>query len=165
MRVRRGAVYGAITIITLVTLLSGPLVGAVDLTSEPDTGITDDLGNGSADVSVLSFPETASISEGRFGSEQLYLRVPDATYRLSNVSGQPSIEYTLLLEENYYSTSTTSFVTAAEEGRRTASLDRVTFQRSELQRDRYNATLSLVLRANGNETVIREERFVVEVEE
>ena len=157
-------VYGAVAVIVTVTLLSGPLVGAIDLTSEEDRGLTDDLGNGSADVEVLSFPESATISEGRYGSEQYYLRVPTATYRLSNVTGQPAVEYSILLRENYYSTSTSTFVTSESEGERTASLERVVFDESELERGAYNATLSLVLRANGDETMIRNTSFVVEVE-
>ena len=158
------AVVAAVSTIVAVTLLSGPLVGAVDLTTESGTGISDELGEGSAEVSVESLPTDLTISEGRYGSEQFFLRVPDATVRLSNVTGQPLLKYNIRIEDLGYSSGTTLFISAEQEGTNRLSLTRSTFDAGEIRQDSYEATLSVSLRANGTERVVRERAVVVEVE-
>ena len=165
MEPRRLVVYSVVAVVVAVTLASGPLVGAVDLTEEADDGITEELGEGSADVELHVFPEEVTLSEGRYGSEQYYLRVPDASYTLSNVTGQPIVVYSVTLEgpETYSSGSKNSFVTAENEGRRIISIDEKVFDRDELRPGRYNATVTLLVRGDGEQT-IETETFTVEVE-
>lgn len=161
----RLAVYGTLTVVVVLTLLSGPIVEPIDFTDDSG-GITDDFGNGSADVAVVSFPDSVTLSEGRYGSGQYYLRVPDATYSLSNVTGQPSIVYSLELDgpDKYYTTSQTEFVTDANAGQRRIRIGETVFDRDELRSDRYNATVTLLVRGGSEETVLRERTYDVEVE-
>lgn len=165
MDAARGSVYAAVALIAAVTIISGPLVGAVDLTYERGSGITDDIGSGSADVVVHSLPESATISEGRYGSQTVYLRVPDARITLSNVTGQPLLKYDLDIPELGFSTGTTTFVTERSEGRKTLSIPRKTFDASEIERDRYEATVSILVRADGNTTVVDQRSMNVEVKQ
>lgn len=164
MDAARGSVYGAVALIVAVTVLSGPLVGVVDLTYERGTGLTDEAGSGSVDVAVQSLPDRGTISEGRYGSQKFYLRVPDAVVTLSNVTGQPLVKYDLDIPGLGLSTGTTAFVTDAAAGRKTLSISQQTFEPDELSQDRYDATVSVLVRADGNATVVAERSIVIEVE-
>lgn len=164
MNLRQMTVATSVAVIVLVTLASGPLVGAVDFTTEVDRGPSGDTGEGSADVTVLSLPDSATISEGRYGSQKSYLRVPDATVDLQNVTGEPLVQYELDIPEMGYSTATTAFLSPGMSGQQTLEITRVAFEPGEITRSQYNATLSIALRANGNKTVIQSRAIVIEVE-
>lgn len=161
----RRAVVAAVALIAAVTLVSGPLVGAVDLTREPDDGPGGGFGNGSATVSVTDFPDSVAIEQGRYGSQQYFLRVPDATVDIADIEGQPFLKYDLYIEEMALSKTTTVFLDPSYEGQNTLSIDEQAFDPEEIDRRRYNATLTISLRADGDETVIQRERFAMEVRE
>ncbi|MEF8977175.1 MAG: hypothetical protein V5A21_13190 [Halapricum sp.] len=159
----RLAVYGVTGLILAVTLLSGPLVGAVDLTEESTCDAP--VGSGSATVTVDSLPEKATISKGKFGSEVYYLDVPDGQATVANVSGQPLLSYDLSIPEMGFSAGPTLFLCDGQSATQTLSIRKSTFEEEDIQADSYNATLSVTLRADGSETVVREKSITVEVEE
>lgn len=80
--------------ILFVLLLSGP-VGGVDFTGEPTT-----LGSGNATVTVVE-PSTdrLTVSEGRFGTNVTYVRIPDAVLNVEQFRGQPKVVYLVTVPE------------------------------------------------------------------
>lgn len=78
-------------IIVALLMLSGPLGGLA--VTDPDHGQLDD---GTATVTVLQ-PDTEglSVTPGRFGTEAVYLRVPDLVVDVEQVAGQPRLVYDL----------------------------------------------------------------------
>ncbi|MFB6188412.1 MAG: hypothetical protein ABEI57_00875 [Halapricum sp.] len=158
----QSVVYGVVGVILLVTLVSGPLVGVVDLTHAQRC--TAPVGSGSASVTVDSLPDRATISKGKFGSEAYYLQVPDGAVRLSNVTGQPLLSYDISIPEMGLTTGPTLFLCAGQARRQTLSIRQRTIDQNELDANSYNATLTVSLRADGNETVVREKPIVVEVD-
>jgi hypothetical protein len=77
----------AVGIIVAVLLVTGPI--GVSVTGEPDT-----LGDGTATVTVLEPGSDAlSITDGRFGTEVSYVRIPDLVVDVESVSGQPRLLY------------------------------------------------------------------------
>jgi hypothetical protein len=84
----------AVSLVVVVAVLTGPL-GLVDLTGEPAQ-----LGDGNASVAVLG-PETGRIpmTEGRFGADVMYTRLPDLAVEITAVTGRPRILYTVRVPE------------------------------------------------------------------
>jgi hypothetical protein len=82
------AVLFTVGIILFVLVLTGP-VGGVDLTGEPAT-----LDEGNASVTVVDGSvDTITVSEGRFGTNVTYVRLPDAVLDVDRVRGQPRVVY------------------------------------------------------------------------
>jgi hypothetical protein len=82
------AVLSTVGIILFVLVLSGP-VGGVDFTGEPTT-----LDDGNASVTVAEgSTDTLTVSEGRFGTNVTYVRIPDAVLDVESVRGQPRVVY------------------------------------------------------------------------
>lgn len=164
MGVSRATVYAVVGIIVGLTLASGPLVGAVDLTSERGPEITDQFGNGSADVTVEPLPESLTISQGRYGSQQFYLRVPDVRANVSNVVGQPFLRYDVSIDEMGYSASTTAFLSPSVEGVTVLSMDAPPFDEGDVQQDRYDATITILVHSDGTDRIVERTNVTVEVE-
>lgn len=162
MEETRLAAYGVTGFVLLVTLVSGPLVGAVDLTQEP-RGCTAQIGSGSANVSVESLPDSATISKGDFGAETYYLEVPDGSATVANVTGQPILSYTISIPELGRTAGPTLFLCADQSGRQELSIQRLTIDEADLDADSYDATLTLFLRGDGAEVLVREQSITVEV--
>jgi hypothetical protein len=164
MDATRLAVYGVAGIVLAVTLVSGPLVGAVDLTQEPQA-CSAPVGTGTATVSVDSLPDSATISKGEFGSEVYYLQVPDGSATVENVTGQPTLSYTISIPELGRTAGPVLFLCADQSARQPLSIDRRTIEEEDLTADSYEATLTLLLRGDGGETLVREKAITVEVEQ
>lgn len=165
MDTSEASVAVAVGVIVAVTLLSGPLAGAVDLTPATSEGICTDSTNASVDVTVESLPDSATLSEGRYGSQTYYLRVPDAVATVQNITGCPFLVYEFDIEEMSYGVSTTAFLSPDRTGRQTLEIERIPREASEITREQYNATTRLLIRTDAGDTVVREESFVIEVEE
>jgi len=163
MEETRLAVYGVAGFILMVTLVSGPLVGAVDLTQEP-TGCTEPIGSGSATVDVDSLPDSATISKGQFGAETYYLDVPDGSATVTNVTGQPILSYTISIPELGRTAGPTLFLCADQSSQQTLSIQRLTIDENTLDDEAYDATLTLILRGDGEEVLVREQSITVEVQ-
>jgi len=88
--VRYPSAWLTVGVVLFVLLLSGP-VGGVDFSGEPAS-----LGDGNASVTVVEpTPEQIVVTEGRFGTNVTYVRVPDAVVDVEAVSGRPRIVYTV----------------------------------------------------------------------
>jgi len=163
MEETRLAVYGVVGVVLVVTLVSGPLVGAVDLTQEP-TGCMEPVGSGSATVEVDTLPDSATISKGQFGAKAYYLNVPDGSVTVTNVTGQPILSYTISIPELSRTAGPTLFLCADQSSQQTLSIQRLTIDENTLDDETYDATLTLVLRGDGEEVLVREQSISVEVQ-
>jgi hypothetical protein len=156
----RAAVYATAAVILLVTVASGPLVGAVTV---PKGGVSGPApGTGSATVSVVSMPDRATLEPGQYGTDVYYLKVPDAAVDVSAVTGRPVLTYSLSVPE-LKSRSSVFFLRPGEQGRTELSMDRLSFDPGAVDRERYTGELRLVLRGSGGETTLYREPVVVEV--
>lgn len=152
-----------LTIIT-VSLLSGPLVAGVDLTptSESD-GPAPQTGN--ATVDIVSVPETTRLEKGAFKSDAPYtLIVPDATVRLSEVTGGPFLVYKIRIPELGYTRGTTHFLDSSMSGQRSLELDQTTLDK-EFSQEAYRGEILLLLRGDGPERTLYRGNVTVEVTE
>lgn len=158
----RLAVVGVVATVLVVSLLSGPLVAGVDLSPTPtDDGAPPQTGN--ATVEVLSTPDSVRLEKGSFGSDAPYtLVVPDATVRISNVTGGPLLVYKLRIPDLGYSRGTTHFLDASSAGTRSVGLEQTTVDEN-LSKDQYRGELLLLLRGDGPERTLHRDNVTVEV--
>jgi hypothetical protein len=161
MERERATVWGVVSLVVVTTLVSGPLVGAVDLTTEPEM----DFGTGSMTVDSVTLPDRATLSVGRFGAGEYTLRVPDASVEISAVDGRPLLVYRLSIRERGYTRSTVHFVSQKNVGPYSLSLSDDRFDRAEITNDSYQGRLEVIARANERSRVITAQQITVEVVE
>ncbi|MEF8785937.1 MAG: hypothetical protein V5A45_08390 [Haloarculaceae archaeon] len=84
----------AVAVILVGMLLSGP-VGGVELVGERPS-----IGDGTASVTVVEpTAETIQVTEGRFGTNVSYVRIPDLVLDVTSVDGQPRVLYQVTIPE------------------------------------------------------------------
>lgn len=163
MDAARAAVYATVGVILGTVVVSGPLVGAVDLTTERSGTFAP--GTGSADVTVVAVPERARLEKGEFGAGAYYLRVPDATVRIDAIEGQPMLVYKIRIPDLAVTRGTTHFLDATNAGELALSLEATTFQPDEIDRASYRAELVVLVRGGDTERVLVERTITVTVTE
>ncbi|GCF14130.1 hypothetical protein Harman_20650 [Haloarcula mannanilytica] len=79
-----------VAVVIVVTLLvTGPLLGVDAVETQPTI-----IGDGTASVSSVDVASSEiRITDGRFGADAAYLRVPDASVTVDAVSGRPRLLY------------------------------------------------------------------------
>lgn len=138
-------------VILLVSLLSGPLVGAIDLRSEVPGDVP---GDGSVDVAVLSVPDEGRLEPKRYLTGGHVVSLPPATVEVSNLSGNPMLVYKLQIPEMWYVAVTTYVLDGESTGRRTLTLDEPILNRTSLPRDSYQGELRVIRRIDERDTVL-----------
>jgi len=84
----------AVGAIAFVILLSTPIAG-LDFSGEPAQ-----LGDGTASVTVVEpSGSQLQIEPGRFGTQAVYLRIPDLVATVDSLQGQPQLVYELTVPE------------------------------------------------------------------
>jgi hypothetical protein len=155
----RTVVLAAVSLILLVTAATGTPLWTV-----PEMGANQaPLGQGTASVSVVSMPDTATLDPGRQGGDVYYLRVPDATVEISQLRGNPILTYSIDIDGLGYSTSSVNALATTGEGQASLSISDVALEGDRLTQDRYEGELRLVLRGDGDEQVVYSEPITVEV--
>jgi hypothetical protein len=160
MRVATGAVYGTVAVILVATLISGPLVVAVDFT--PERSGLGGIGQGTLTVENVTLPSEATLDRG-FQSENYYLKAPDARLVGAAVTGRPIVEYKLEIPALNFTRATTSFLDAGANGTVELSLTQISFGPDDVSQSRYDGTVRLVARYDGTEQVLGERPITVEV--
>lgn len=153
-------VWGTVLVVVAVGVLSGPLVGAVDLTTEPPD--PEALGTGAATVDVESVPTDARLDETAY-SGAYALEIPAATVAVSNVTGEPMLVYRLRIPELGAQRSTVFFLDGETEGELALSIESESVDAERITQDEYDAELRLLLRADGDDEVLHESDVTVEV--
>ena len=160
MDVDRGAVFAVTAVVLLVTVSTGPL-GPLDVSTQRFGG--EAPGTGNVTVTSVSIAGQPTLEPGRQGGDVYYLRVPDAEVEIPDLTGNPSLTYSLDIEAFAYSRSSVHFLGPAGPGTRGISLARDTFEADRIDRDAYPARLELVLRGNDTERTVYNETTTVEV--
>ncbi|MHB9285731.1 hypothetical protein ACKVMT_01665 [Halobacteriales archaeon Cl-PHB] len=159
----RLAVLGVVTVVLVVTVATGPLVGAVDVPKQ-GLGANADIGSGNATLSVAEAPSEGTLATGQY-DDLRYLTIPDATVEIADVEGAPILTYTVDIEAIGYSRSSVYVITKRSEGTLALELQRDDVERSRLENDSYEARLQILLRTDGTERVVYEDMIPVGVEE
>lgn len=162
METERAAVYGVIGLVLATTLVSGPIVGAVDFTTATDNPA---YGGSNATLHGVSLPESAELGQGRYGAGEYILRVADATITVDEVVGGPVLAYRISIPSMEYSRTTTHFITAANTGPYAVSMADDSLATSMVENHSYQGQLFVFLRSNGTERRLAERNITVEVTE
>jgi len=153
-------VWGAVVLICCVPVLSGPVVGLVDLTKPPLDGV----GDGSATIDDVQVPDTARFDRA-LSSDSYVLKVPDARIHVAAIEGRPLVSYKLSIPAMRYSRATTHFLSADDTGWVAVSLATETFAPANVTQSSYEAELSLILRVNDTKQTLHDGPVTVEVTE
>lgn len=148
-------------IIVLVTVVSGPIVGAVDFTHQAESS----PGDGTVELSVLSIPtNNARFEPGRYGSTGHILRVPDAVVSVDAIRGEPVIIYKIRIPGLSYVRLSIHLPNEKHRGDRyRLSLEPDNFASERLTRETYDAELLIVVRERNTAQTIAKTNISVEV--
>ena len=146
--------------ILLVGLVSGPLVGAVDLSPEEDEWVP---GDGDADVTVLSVPDGGRLDPTRYSTDGYRVVVSPATVRVSNLTGHPMVVYKVRIPELGYVGGSTHVFDAHHAGRQELTLGEPTLRRASLPNDTYRAELLVLEREHERETLLYRQNVTLRV--
>lgn len=146
--------------ILVASLFAGPLVGAVDLSP---TGTQTVLGDGEADVRIVSVPSEGRLTPSGYADTGYLLSVPPATVDVSNLSGRPMLVYKLRVRGVGYVASTTHFLDESFTGRQTLTLENAVLNRTSLPRETYRGELLVVKRVHEEDTVVHQGNVTLQV--
>lgn len=153
----------AVGVILAVTLASGPLVGAVDLTPAAEDPGTP--GTGTVSLTVVSVPETATLDRGEFGSATYQLRMADATVDVARITGAPQVRYKLKIPAMGYTRVTTTVLDEEDTGRLAISFESTELPPEEVAQDRYAGEVILVTYDDDGLTTHVEKNVTVVVQD
>ena len=157
----RASVAASLTLIVVVSLLSGPLVG-IDFTATSESAVGPGVGEGGVTATVTTMPDTATLEAGAFGADAFALSAPPATLDVEAVRGQPLVVYRLELPALGLTHSTTYFLSASETGTLTVEMAPYSVSPDRVTADAYRGTLEVSIRIG--EDVRRLERRNVSIE-
>jgi hypothetical protein len=154
-------------IVTLVLILgtgvlSGPLVGGVDLTPDP---AEPQFGDGTVEVTSIELPENATLLTPRFGAGKATVRVPPARLQLTNVSGSPRLMYIIEIQGLTYTRSTATTVTAENEGTFDLTIEDGQLTADQISNSRYRGELTVEMWSNGCSRQLAQQNISVEVKD
>lgn len=154
------AVSVAAVAVVLATLaLTSPAVGVVALGDPGET----DLGEGTATVGDASFEHDPVLTPGRFGTAVAYLRIPDATVRLSAVEGRSRLVYQVRVPAlDFERVANRPLSPRAGDTVRVGMADRA-FQYKSITRETYRATLVLRVQSFAVDRTVVNRTVTVEV--
>lgn len=159
----RAVVLATVSVVLVVTLLTGPAVGLLTVSS-PGTFGGSDLGTGNATISHVTFPDDPTLQAGRYGTEGYVLRTGDVRVDIAHVTGRPMLIYKLEVEGISYTRSSLIVLEPGTTGTRSVQLSRDTLAASAVERDSYPGQLRLVLRGDGPDRVVAAENVTVTVQ-
>lgn len=154
----------ATLLILLGAIVSGPLVGAVDISEPPaDQGTAPVPGDGTATVSVISTPESATIESTRFAAEGYLIDVPNATIDVTNLTGHPMVVYKLRIPELTYVGGTTTVLNRNFTGRQELTMRQLSIDGEEEMQDEYRGELLIVKREHEQDTTLYQGNVTISV--
>lgn len=157
----RIAVYIVGGFIVVTAILMGPLVPGVELPAEEEST---SIGTGNATVTVSFIPETVTIEGGSHGANVYYLEVPAATVEVSDLRGNPVLDYSLSIDELGYSRGSIYVLEELGEGVQRITLEQDSLEPEDIEQGEYDGEITLTLRGE-TEQVLVQQNITVEVEE
>jgi len=165
----RWAVYVVVGTLLVVPVISGPLVGAVDLSVDrPDPGYTPDesLGDGRVNLTVLGMPDRVRLVRGDYGNAAYQLRIPPAVVDIHGVRGHPILTYKIRVDGLDLIRVKPHFLSPSDAGRMELRIEGSEYTPEQVNRSReYTARLKVLKRENGTKTIIRNVTVPVDVVE
>jgi hypothetical protein len=146
---------GTVAVVLAVLVLSGPLVGIVDLT--PETRGAAELGEGTANATVVGDPTAdLAITPGRFGTNVSYLRIPPAVVDVRRVEDRPRLLYSVSVPRLDFERSVSEPLNERVDGRITLRMDDRAFTNARIRNESYRATVVVRVQSfEGTQTVYR----------
>jgi hypothetical protein len=146
-------------VVTLV--VTGPLIGVDAVRTQPTT-----IGDGTASVTAVDVPTSEiRITDGRFGANVAYLRVPDASVTVDSVSGRPRLLYQVAVPALDISLEDERVLSAGQTGTyRLAPGDRG-LAPSVSDQDTYNGSVRIRVQSFETEATVVAENVTVRVEQ
>ena len=160
MRSDRAVVAATVAIIIGVSVASGPLVG-LSLTDERSFA----PGSGTANVTVETVPDTATLSQANYGSGPYTLRLDPARIRVSAVSGQPTVAYDLAVDELNHTRTSVTFLDESYEGRYDLAFAPSTIAPDRVDGERYDGTVRVYVYDDRGDRLLVERNVTVEVKQ
>jgi hypothetical protein len=148
METDRLIVYAVAACIAVLTLATGP-VGLLEI-PESSGVLTNDPGTGNATVEVVSEPETVTLREGE--QDVWVLEAPSARVNVSNIRGNPLLDYAVSVEGTGYSISSATPLGTQEPGQVEVGIDPGQLDPESAQ-NATGATLTLILRGDIDRTL------------
>lgn len=127
----------SVAVVLGMLVLTGPLVG-----SPGADRAASELGDGTATVRGVELTDSLSMSEGRFGTGVVYLRVPDVAVDFASTSGRSRLVYRVAIPDLGFDRVGTAPVDPTTTRRRVGMADRA-FAPDSLDRDQYRVTVSV----------------------
>lgn len=102
----RPLVWSTVLVITVVAIVSGPLVSGVN---PPAAGGSAEppVGAGSASVDVVSAPSTVTLQRSSFGAGTYHFEGPPARVTVRSVTGNPGIRYSIDVPDLWFTDTKT----------------------------------------------------------
>jgi hypothetical protein len=165
MQAGRLAATLVVAVVLVTSLLSGPLVGATDLSPAPEIDDSFGPGQGSMNVTIHSVPDEARLVQSDFGAGAYSLKMAPADVTLSNIRGQPILVYKLRVSGLVFVSSRNTFVNESDKGRMSVPFADDTVQRERVNEsvEQYPAEIVIGVLANDEERVVHRTNVTVEV--
>lgn len=162
MNEERAIVGGFVAIVVATALLSGPLLGQVDLTG---TASSESYGfaEGSATVGDVEFPDTAVLRSGRYGAEIFYLEIEPARADLQRVVGQPALTYSLSIPDMGVKREALHLVTADDQGTVELTMGDMDVDATDVTADAYTGEVSVNVRHSTASYEVANESIRIDV--
>lgn len=155
-----GLIAATVLIVVVISGASGPLVGAVDLSTEP--GGSAPPGTGSADATVNEVPETVFLEEANFGAGTYHLSGPSARVTVGTVSGNPLLEYVIHIPALDFTDIKTFELRKTPERSLSLTFRPVEISPKEIDQDEYDGRIEVRLQSDEF-AILYEEAVTVEV--
>lgn len=162
MDLGRAGVWSTVGIIVGVMVLSGPMVGAVDLTPAPPESTP---GDGNVSLSVVSVPSDGiRLDRGKYGSGVYVLRVPDAEVHVRSIRGSPIVVYKIRIPELGYARASIHVLEEGQDGQREKlEIDEDEIDPGRVTRKVYGGELLVVVRGSDGSSIPHRSNVTVEV--
>lgn len=148
MRLDRAVVGGVAVCIVAVTLATGP-VGPFGV---PAPGTIENPGTGTATVDVAEEPARVTLEPTDDGQEFVRIVVPEVSVTVSDITGNPILTYTMVLDETGLSSQEVTFLGQGEPGRLEIRIERPPVRPDRVE-NATEADLSLTLSGARNVTL------------
>lgn len=148
------AVRAAIACIVAATVVSGPFVGAVDLSRPPDAGFLTCQG-GSANAEVVDPPGDLSLERGEFGAGTYTFDGDPAVVEVDNVTGCPRLLYRIEVPALQFETRQVRFLEAGQAGELAIPPPDGSLAPATVDRETYEATVTVELEGDERKVLYR----------